>query len=52
MTSFLLLRPLWLIAIIPLFIAAWFMRKQQQNKGWNSVLAPENRSIFIKRIKQ
>lgn len=36
-----LLRPLWLLAIIPLFIAAWFMRKQHQNKGWNSLLAPE-----------
>lgn len=41
MTSFILLRPLWLIAIIPLFIIAWFIRKQHKNKGWGSLLAPE-----------
>jgi len=40
-TSFILLRPLWLIAIIPLFIIAWFIRKQHKNKGWSNLLAPE-----------
>ncbi|SHO24869.1 TPR domain protein, partial [Moritella viscosa] len=41
MTDFMLLRPLWLLALLPLIALAWYFRKNDQAKGWHTVLSPE-----------
>ena len=41
MTDFMLLRPLWLLALLPLVALAWYFRNTDQTKGWYTVLSPE-----------
>jgi len=41
MTDFMLLRPLWLLALLPLIALAWYFRNNDQAQGWHTVLSPE-----------
>lgn len=42
LTDFHLLRPLWLLAILPALLAAWWLYRQEKNTGsWQQVIAPE-----------
>ena len=41
MTDFMLLRPWWLLAILPLIALAWLFRHNGEQRGWHSVLTPQ-----------
>ncbi|TNE76351.1 MAG: VWA domain-containing protein [Gammaproteobacteria bacterium] len=48
LADFHLLRPLWLLALLPALTAAWWLLRQQQNSGsWQQVIAPELLPLLV-----